>query len=160
MPGGAYEMGKSGLTLLMGPLPGLVVLPKASSTALLWSTSSGGTLSLSARSGPDATPIVFSLKTVASKCTWGSPRAINQNLVYCAVPRSLARGAFLDAWHQGRLHTVDAWWQLDTSSGASQALYAMEETLDVRNPQIDPGGTWIAFQDGRDESLWVLRIVK
>lgn len=158
--GGAYEIAKSGITPLTNPLPGLVILPKASSTALIWSTSAGGLLSLFARSTPDATPVIFSLKTVASKCVWGSSRAVNQNLAYCAVPRSLARGAFLDAWHQGRLHTTDAWWQIDTASGASQALYAMEETLDVRNPQIDQSGTWIAFQNGRDESLWMLRIVK
>lgn len=160
VPGGAYEVGKNSLTPLLGPQPGLIVVPKASSTALLWSTSAGGTLALFARSGPDAVSVAFNLKTVASKCVWGSPRAIHQQIAYCAVPRTLARGAFLDPWHQGQLHTNDAWWQLDTSSGASQALYAMEEAIDVRDPQIDPSGTWIAFRDGRDESLWALRILK
>jgi hypothetical protein len=157
--GAAYELTKSGgLVPLVEPSPGLMVLPRASSTSLLWSTATEGRLSVFAK-GAGPNPVTFALNTVVDKCAW-APVSTGTHAAYCAVPRISASSAFLQAWYQGALHTEDTWWLLDTSSGASQALYASEEAIDVRNPQVDPSGKWIAFIDGKDESLWVLRIVK
>lgn len=157
--GAAYEIEKSGgLTPIVEPAAGLMVLPRASSTSLLWSTAIEGRLSVFAKTAGQ-NPVSFALSTVADKCAW-APIHSGAHTAYCAVPRTSASSEFLQAWYQGALHTEDTWWLLDTSSGASQALYASEEAVDVRDPQVDPSGKWIAFTDGKDESLWVLRIVK
>lgn len=159
--GYAYELGKSGaLTKLVGGIPGLTVLPRASSTAFLWSSARSGALSLFAQASFSAEPVAISLKTTTEKCVWGAGSGATAAFAYCAVPRVRAGGVSLDAWHQGALATEDAWWQIDTAAGATQALYASEDRPDVRSPQIDPEGRFIAYIDGRDSSLWVLRIVQ
>lgn len=160
VPGSAYDIRKDGsLAALVSNIPGLMVLPRASSTALLWSTADGRSLTLFARTSDTASAATLSLKTVAAKCVW-APQSGSSMFAYCAVPHALPAGAFLDPWHQGALFTSDAWWQIDVGAGATQALYADENDIDVRDPQIDESGRFIAFLNGRDGSLWVLRIVQ
>lgn len=158
VPGYAFEIGKSGTRSILGGIPGLQILPRASSTALLWSSSGDG-LRLYSQPNMDSTPSPISLKTVVEKCVWG-PQSSSALIAYCAVPRNNVPPRFLDLWHQGAHFTSDAWWQIDASAGSSQALYATDEDIDVRDPQVDDTGTFIAFINGRDASLWVLRIVK
>lgn len=160
VPGYAYEIARSGaLIKLAGGVPGLTVLTRASSTAFLWSSARAGTLSLFAQASAAADPVAISLRTTTEKCVWATG-STSAAFAYCAVPRARAGGISLDAWHQGALTTEDSWWQIDTNAGATQALYASEDRPDVRQPQIDPSGRFIAFIDGRDSSLWVLRIVQ
>lgn len=157
--GAAYEVSTKGVfTRLVEPGPGLMILPRASSTNLLWSTVTSSRPSLFGRTTPTGDIARFSLPTIAAKCAWAAPT--RADTAYCAVPREAASVLPLDSWLQGAFHTSDAWWLVDVSSGASQALYAAEDGPDVRAPHADPSGRWIAFLDGRDESLWVLRIVQ
>lgn len=161
VPGYAYEIGKGGtLSEIVGDVPGLQVLPRASSTALLWSSAGPGGISLYARAAASSSDQKLSLKTIADKCVWAPAGGASSIFAYCAVPRTLPPAGFLDLWHQGAYRSDDAWWQIDVGAGASQALYATEESPDVHDPQIDPSGRFIGFIDGRDSSLWVLRIVK
>ena len=160
VPGYSYEIGKgNALTKLAGNISGLMVLPRASSSALIYSSSQGGALSLYARTDFQTSPVRFSLKTIAEKCAW-EPDSTKGLFAYCAVPRAFSNPRFLDEWHQGAFFTEDTWWQVDASSGASQALFASEKHPDARNLQVDPSGRFIAFIDGTDSSLWVLRIVQ
>jgi hypothetical protein len=99
-------------------------------------------------------------KAIAEKCVWAPGAASASLFAYCAVPHTFSNSSFLDEWHQGVFFTEDTWWQIDAIAGATQALYASQDHPDVRNPQIDPSGKFIAFIDGRDSSLWVLRVVQ
>lgn len=164
VPGFAYEISDTGtLSLLVGNIPGLMVAPRASSTAILWSSSGNGSLALFSRASSADAPTRLGIKTIAEKCVWApsvSDREGAALFAYCAVPRMAPGRGYLDGLHQGTVTTNDAWWQVDARAGATQALYASGESPDVRNPQIDPSGRFIAFIDGRDSSLWVLRIAK
>lgn len=159
--GYAYEINKDGsLSKIVGGLPGLMVLPRPSSSALLYSTSRAGSPALFARATATSTPAQLSLKTIAEKCVWAPGAASASLFAYCAVPHPFSNRSFLDEWHQGVFFTEDTWWQIDAVAGATQALYASQDHPDVRDPQIDPSGKFIAFIDGRDSSLWVLRVVQ
>lgn len=161
IPGYAYEIGKNGaLSEIVGNVPGLQILPRASSTALLWSSADSSGVNLFARTAASSTDQKISLRTIADKCVWAPMTGTTSLFAYCAVPRTLPPVGFLDKWHQGAYHSNDAWWQVDVGANATQALYATEESPDVHSPQIDPTGRFIAFIDGRDGSLWVLRVVK
>ena len=157
LPGYAYTLGSSGsLSLYAGPLPGLMILPHPTQSALLFSISSGGRLTLYAQVGKSA-PVALSIATVAEKCAW----APGKNLVaYCAVPQSAVPTGFIDLWYQGALHTSDSWWQIDVANGTATELYTPQQSFDVHDPQVDPSGNYIAFTNGADMSLWVLRIVQ
>jgi hypothetical protein len=158
IPGYAFEVTKNGLKRIIGNVPGLEMLPHASSTTLLWSSSSQNGTQLFTRTNATSSAIQVSLRTYAEKCAWSPQKG--SFTAYCAVPHGSLPPGFLDEWHQGASFTSDAFWQVDASAGSSQALYATEEDVDVRHPQVDETGTFLAFINGRDDSLWVLRIRK
>ena len=157
LAGYAYLLKNTGaLSPLFGPLPGLSVLPNPSQKAFLYSTSDNGTLSLYAQVGTGA-PKALSIHTVVDKCVWAPGASLT---AYCAVPNSTSSTHFLDDWYQGIVHTVDTWWIIDASAGTAQELYAPTQALDAERPTTDPSGNYIAFINGGDQSLWLLKIVQ
>lgn len=158
IPGYAFEVTKNGLKRILGDIPGLEILPRASSTALIWSSSSAEGTRLFTQPNATSTAVQVSLRTYAEKCAWAPQDG--SLTAYCAVPHGALPRGFLDQWHQGASFTSDAFWQVDASAGSSQALYTSDDDVDVRNPQVDQTGTFLAFINGRDDSLWVLRIHK
>jgi hypothetical protein len=155
--GYAYELAKDGsFSPLIPPAPGLTVLPRPSSSALIFGSSSGSSLTLSAQLDKKSSISELPLRTVADKCVW-SPS--EQFTVFCAVPQRPAPANFLDLWHRGEAHTADAWWRVDMSAGSTELLYSPGDIiLDVENPMIDGSGEYIAFMNAADKSLWLLRV--
>lgn len=156
--GYAYQIKQSGLSpVTQGP--GLILLPQDGGGALLWSTSLGGNASLFVRTTSAATSTQLSINTVAEKCVWMRSKAA---IVYCAVPQSSGRFGALDDWLAGLIHTKDAWWRIDTSTGITEQVYKprADISLDVRDPQIDDSGNYIVFINNADDSLWSLRIAQ
>lgn len=156
--GYAYELKKDGaLTPLIGVAPGLEITPRASSTALIYSTSSGGALTLFARGSATSSFVQLPIHTLAEKCVWAPSGA---PVAYCAVPSVAPTGDFLTRWYRGEIHTTDAWWRVDVSAGTAHLFFSPESSLslDVVDPVVDAGGQYIAFTNARDLSLWMLRI--
>ena len=138
--------------------PGLSILPRSGSTALLYSTSAGGETGLFTQTSASTSPIRLALRTVADKCVWAPGTAL---IAYCAVPQTApARAGYLQSWYRGALHTSDAWWKIDVSAGTAQILYTPGATvsIDVENPVVDTTGAYISFMNAADKSLWMLRI--
>ena len=157
VPGYAYTLSGSGaLSLYVGPVQGLMILPHPSEQALVYSSSSGGRISLYAQVGKQS-PTQLSVQTVAEKCVWAPGKSLT---LYCAVPKAVPSSGFIDAWYQGVLHTSDTWWKIDVQSGTADELYAPESPVDVHDPRIDASGSYIAYTNGVDLSLWVLRVVQ
>ena len=155
VPGYAYELRGGSLVPIARGAPGLTVLPQASSTALLYGISTGSGIALYAQTSASAVPQALSARTVADKCAWAAGTDL---IAYCAVPQATYTGNFLDDWYKGLAHTSDAWWRVDASAGTAEAVYApRDRSFDVRDPTVDTSGLYIAFQDGRDGSLWLLR---
>ena len=157
VPGYAYELGKSGsLSPLVAATQGLTLLPRPSSSALVFGASSGSSLTLYAQLDKKSSLSELPLRTIADKCVW-SPS--EQFIVFCAVPQRPTPANFLDLWHRGEVHTADAWWRVDMSAGRTELLYSPGDImLDVENPAIDGEGEYIAFMNAADKSLWLLRI--
>lgn len=151
---------QGGTTRALVSGPGLTVLPRVRSAALLYSTSSGGQVSLYARASADSSAIRLPIRTISEKCVW----APGENLIaYCAVPVSApATNSYLYERYRGTLHTSDIWWRVDVSAGTAESLYApnVSVEIDVENPTIDQSGEYIAFTNGIDKSLWMLRVTQ
>lgn len=156
--GFAYDVESDGsLTPLVDDVPGLTVLPKASSPALLFGQS-GPDVALFARANDSANAVRLPIRTSADKCVWSPGK---QLIAFCAVPAALPPAGFLDNRFRGTSHTSDAWWRVDVSAGTAEILFSPETAgtnLDVVNPVIDTAGKYIAFLNARDQSLWMLRI--
>jgi hypothetical protein len=157
--GYAYALGSNGTLKQLASGVGLTVLPRASSTALLYGESGGGTLALFARVASSTTDVRLPIHTVADKCVWAPGVAL---IAYCAVPQVAPVGNFLDNWYRGAAHTADSWWRVDISAGTAQVFFTPDAnlSLDVEEPVIDQGGNYIAFLNGADQSLWILRLQK
>jgi len=156
IPGHAFEI-TGGMPQEIARGEGLTVLPRATSTALLYSTSGSGGVSLFAKPSATASPIRLSVETVTEKCVWAPGDAL---IAYCGVPQTEPDDDFLRGWYRGALHLKDAWWTIDALKGVAQRLYTPESeyALDVRDPGVSEDGTYLAFVNALDQTLWMLRI--
>lgn len=160
--GSAYEVLSGALVPLIRNVPGLSILPRASSGALLYSSDDGVRLRLFVRAAAGASTSELSLQTTAKKCVWkpsvGTTTA--QLSAYCASPQSATAARFTDAWVRGSAHTADSWFTIDLGAAKAEKFFTPESTvaIDVENPMMDARGEYIAFMNARDKSLWVLRI--
>jgi hypothetical protein len=159
--GYAYQLQKDGSLALLAQGPGLTILPRASSAALLFGESSGGALSLFSQSSASSAPVELSIRTVADKCAWMPGQS---PIAYCGVPDDVASQQFLDDWYKGEIHTSDQIWQVDAATGTTTLVYSPASDagvpLDIEDPSVDPSGNYVAFTNAADKSLWVLRINK
>ena len=165
--GYAYEINADGsFKPLVRAAPGLTFLPLANSSAFVFGTSDNGRLALYAKAS--STTSLLSIKTVADKCIWApytpanGRRPASDLIVYCAVPSEVSSRNFLQDWYMGALHTSDSWWRINLTNGKADQIFKAESgvTIDVVDPGIDPTGAFLAFKNGNDGTLWVLRIVK
>ncbi len=158
--GFVFKVTSSGaLERVIGNLPGLTVLPRANSTAILYSTSGNGSVALFGRTGAQNTDVRLPIRTISEKCVWAPGQAL---IAYCAVPQTPPSGTFLRDRYDGSVHTADAWWRVDVSANSAEQIFApeLDIALDVESPRIDESGTHIAFINGADKTLWMLTIKK
>jgi hypothetical protein len=157
--GSAYTLESTGiLTPIIRNIPGLTILPQTSSKTYIYGTGTNGTLTLYVQKDKKDAELL-PVKTVADKCVW-NPK--DNTMAYCAVPNSLGSGDFIDNWLQGRIHTSDTWWEVNTKDDTAQIIFVSdnpyENSIDVIQPTIDQTGSYISFMNGVDLSLWALRI--
>lgn len=159
IPGNAYRITATGPVPLVRNVPGLTLLPRANSGALLIGSDSG-TVSLGSRGGAASTTVTLPIRTTAEKCVWApGVRAI----AYCAVPREISSSRYIDEWYRGMIHTNDTWWKVDAAAGSAELLFSPSsevEMLDVEIPTINETGEYISFRNAYDKSIWVLRVTE
>jgi hypothetical protein len=155
--GYAFKLQSGAAADYLGPVPGLSILPRENSTALLYSSSGQGGVGLFARTSGDSSVIQLPVRTVVDKCVWAPGKDL---IAYCAVPVSLSSSSFLRDWYSGALHTTDAWYKVDVSSGQAEKLFVTDSSLslDVHDPKVDQNGAYLAFTNGFDGTLWMLRV--
>jgi hypothetical protein len=151
--------GAGSLERVIGDLPGLIILPRKNSQAMLFSTASAGQITLFARANSQTADVRLAIRTLAEKCVWAPDTRL---IAYCAVPQTAPSGTILRDRYDGSAHTADAWWRVDVSANTAEQIYTPEISvaLDVENPQIDGAGTHIAFMNAADKTLWMLTLNK
>lgn len=157
LSGSAYELLGSGeLRALQYGLPGLTYL-RSPLGASLWSVSSPG-LQLYAQASDTSASIRLPIATIADKCAW----APNERTAYCGVPQVAPARGFLGAWYRGDVHTADAVWRLQPGAGEATRIYTPQtgQSIDVDSPSVDESGSYVAFINAADRTLWVLRLEK
>lgn len=157
VPGYAYVLAENGtLQPLIGNAPGLTTLARGGGV-LIYGTSGGGAVALYARSSQTATSVKLPIQTTAEKCVWAPGPAL---IAYCAAAQSLSPVGYLLGLYRGAIHTADAWYEVDVSAGTATPIFSPEATLslDVEDPVIDASGTYIAFRNAADKSLWMFRV--
>lgn len=155
--GGSAYRATNTLVPLVQNIPGLTTRVQAQTENILFSSDDGARVRLFAQIAK-AGPNELSLATIAEKCAW----APTGSTAYCAAPQGTIPANFLDHWYLGEAHTEDIWYSIDATAAKVATLFRIDSSyaMDVENPSVDPTGKYIAFQNARDKSLWVLRITE
>jgi len=156
--GNAFKLNSDGtLTSVVGNVPGLTILPRANSSALIFGSSEGGDVALFSKASAGATAVRLPIRTIADKCVWESSREL---IAYCAVPETPPGASYLRNWYSGNVHSSDSIWRVDVSAGTTERVYSPIESvaLDVENLHIDDSGSYLSFMNAADKSLWMLTL--
>jgi len=97
--------------------------------------------------------------SMAEKCVWSE---INVEIVYCAAAKTSDSGIFPEDWYQGRTHTSDEIWRINTETQSTELLIFLEQEsgsrIDAIDLILDNQEEHIVFRNKRDLSLWSLRL--
>ncbi len=148
------DKGNSTLVPIVQDLPGLLVNVSPDATQLLYSTTGKDGLVLNLKDLSTKEVIPLSIKTLASKCAWGSGGTV----FYCAIPTGLTSKtthSLPDSWHKGQVHFKDSLWRIDPSTGDAVRL-ASDTGLDIIELQEGGDGKLILFKNKSDSSLWAV----
>ncbi len=155
--GYAYLIGANGsVRTLVANKPGLMVNHHDTSNAYLYSTTQNGAIELFVQTGAED-PIKLPIETTADKCVWAPGVGL---IAYCAVPNEAPGEEYLAKRFQGALHTNDVFWKVEAGLGTANRFFSTDThiALDVEDMMMDENGTYLAFRNASDKSLWTLRV--
>lgn len=149
-PGNVYELDlKTGKTkLVLEKINGLTVSISPNGDRMLYSKSllSGFKLyiyDLKAKTGSLA-----GLDTLPEKCSW-----LDNDNIYCAVPRAIISGRYPDDWYQGRISFADELWRVNLKTKETSQLKSLRGSYDLVNLMIDSKNKWLYAINKTDQKL-------
>ena len=139
---------------LVGNKTGLISNPSSDGTIINSMLSNAG-LSNFIFSNKGAT-ITLPIKTLASKCAWGSG-----TFIICAIPQLISQTTegLPDDWYQGRVQFADTLSFVDIKNGNASPFYSFDSKLgdmDVTHMNISSNNILIGFIRKQDSTLWLL----
>ena len=157
IPGYAYSMQpfSDSLNLVLGGINGLTTLVNADGTKVLFSESSGTSLTLKLLSGGEETVLLFD--TLPEKCTWNT----EGSALYCGVPFSLPFVQYPDTWYKGEFFFEDGIWYFDAENAIGYFLVdpsIYDTTIDLINPVLSEDESLLLFTNKRDMTPWIFRV--
>ena len=161
VPGYLYSISskkQGGLIKIFGGVNGLTTLVNGDGTRVLYSASTRGGFLLYLYDTKSAESKSVFLPTLPEKCVW----AKDDVSAYCAIPPSVPRAEYPDAWYQGSVSFSDVFWKIDTATGAAFFLANPKEfgagNIDAVNPFLSDDERYLFFTNKKDMSLWVLEL--
>lgn len=159
IPGYAYVLRNTGggLSKILGPLNGLVVVPN-SVGGYAYSYNNNGSYRFFVKHEQKAEEISF-LPTIAEKCVWGKSKPY---LIYCGIPEGGVGQNEPENWYQGKSKYFDRVWRLDARSEVAEVVAEPKKTVgvetDLINPLLTPNEDFLIFINKNDLSLWALKL--
>ncbi len=154
-PGSLYDISSSGMTRILGGVPGLVALPSPSAAVFLISGGTQNAVSLSVFNTKDKSLNLLPRATLAEKCAW-IPR--QDSILLCAFPTTLPQARYPDDWLLGRVHTSDDLWFVNTATGVLTEAMALDAggqgPFDISNVITSENGAYALFINRNDQTLW------
>lgn len=96
---------------------------------------------------------------IPEKCTFD---AIAPTELWCGIPNAAVDGQYIDQWYKGNTVSTDSLWSVKLNDQTSRrVLDIAKETnreVDIINLVADSTGSYLAFINKRDQSLWLYRI--
>ncbi|MEI6296758.1 MAG: hypothetical protein WCO84_03885 [bacterium] len=156
-----YSLGVSNnkLEKVIGDISGLTTLMSPSGDKTIYSETTGaGFMTYYTNKSTDY-PNIMPITTLPEKCVWSK---INENVVYCGVPKTTPLAKYPDSWYQGVTSFSDNIYEinLDTNSARvmidDQKLGGIE--IDVTNPILSTKEDYLAFINKKDNTPFMVKI--
>ncbi len=156
-PGYVYAVNPDNqdLTKVLGGIKGMTTLTSPDGKMVLYGDNS---LSLNVFDTDTGSSSLLGVKTLPEKCVWGSA----SDVVYCAVPKSIAEGDYPDSWYQGEVSFNDQIWKIDVKSGNTTMIAdpfsTNGEDVDAIKLGLDGSQNYLFFINKKDSYLWELNL--
>ncbi|MFA6077135.1 MAG: peptidoglycan-binding protein [Candidatus Paceibacterota bacterium] len=167
VPGYMYSIDGAGknLTKVLGGINGLTTLGSPDGKLILYSDNN---LSLNIYHTDTRSSDLLGIKTLPEKCIWNKGGKAN-DVIYCAVPKSINLNQYPDVWYQGEISFNDQIWKIDVKTG-NGTMIVDPITVD-RGPAsssqgigeidgiklaLDESENYLFFVNKKDSFLWKL----
>ncbi len=152
VPGYMYGMDSAGknLTKVLGEINGLTTQESPNGKLILYGDSN---LSLNIYNTDTRNSTLVGVKTLPEKCVWGS----GNDIIYCAVPKSIDAGSYPDTWYQGETSFNDQIWKIDVKTGDAVMILDLATSgaeIDGIKLSLDKDGNYLFFVNKKDSFLW------
>src|SRR3989344_1322949 len=153
-----YTVDGSGKNLnkILGNINGFTTLSGPDGKLILYGDNS---LSLYLHHTDTRNSDVLGVRTLPEKCVWGKAN----DIIYCAVPKSIDFSLYPDAWYQGEVSFNDQIWKLDAKNRNATLILDPAtapggEEIDGIKLAMDEGENYLFFVNKKDSFLWELNL--
>ncbi|MEK7505468.1 MAG: hypothetical protein AAB597_01025 [Patescibacteria group bacterium] len=160
-----YSLSGGVISRVSGPTPGLTTSSNQLSTKVLVAGYSGGGLSLSLKNLADGVETPLAVSTFPEKCVFRktkNEKGVSLESLICAVPKSLPRTVYPDAWYRGEVSLDDEVFEISLKDGVVSSLAAPDSVegvvFDATNLSISPDGKVLGFIDKSSSRLFTLSL--
>jgi hypothetical protein len=103
---------------------------------------------------PSGTLTDTTYQTLPEKCIF-----TKTTFIYCAIPDSLPKALYPDAWYQGAVSFSDSLWRIDTATGNGEKLDIGDlPDSDITNLALSTDEKNIFWVNKKDSSLWEYQV--
>ncbi len=146
------------ITRIIGDIKGLTTKTNKEGTLVLYSDSTNKVPRLYLFDIKTGENKALPFNTLPEKCVWSNN---NNEIIYCAVPKSLSIGEYPDIWYQGLINFTDDIWMFNTSTEASTLVFDIKNqtnnNIDIIEPQII-NDEYLFFINKIDLTFWNLNL--
>ena len=153
--GYAFDISRvtGGFSRILGPFPGLSVLPSPDGKNLVYSYTSNGVYYLRVYNVVSHTSTALPLATLTEKCVWSASGLS----LYCGVPTNL-QGNLPDDWYQGATVFTDRIWHIDLTQRVATLVLDPNQigkvNVDAVSLTVDPNEDMLIFTDKHSGALY------
>ncbi len=144
-------------TKIIGDIPGLSlsVSPNGENSIFI---SQNENISMFFKSKATTSPLYP--ETLPEKCVWSRK---DQNIAYCAVPKTNLTGQSMTSWYLGVEMFSDSLWKYNLKNNISIKLVDLKtetgQDIDVIEPLLSQKEDYLIFINKRDKILWSVSLV-
>ena len=151
----AVDPDKKDFNKILGNINGLTTLTSPSGKLVLYSDDN---LALSVFNTGTNQSTSLGVKTLPEKCVWGEAN----DIIYCAVPKSIDQTGYPDIWYQGQVSFADDIWMINVTNGTSNMISdptaEVGQDIDGIKLALDQNEEYLFFINKKDSYLWKLSL--
>ena len=149
-PGVAYilDLKTNQSKTILSDVNGLMTNASPDGQRIIYSKSLLNSFSLYQYDLATGTSRLLDFNTLPSKCAW-----FDNDILYCAVPKTIPAGRYPDDWYQGKVIFSDNIWRIDLKQRTTLLVYPLKGNYDLINLVINKQTGWLYALDKSNSTL-------